>query len=82
VEWLRCWFLFAPKTDKKGKNKMATFEEMAEEITRLMDECEKNQVSGSSKDGDPVLVRLSELVTLVEYFAPELLDTRIKYSME
>lgn len=61
---------------------MATFEEMAEEITRLMDECEKNQVSGSSKDGDPVLVRLSELVTLVEYFAPELLDTRIKYSME
>jgi hypothetical protein len=51
-------------------------EEMALECTRLMDEVEASGYNGKSEDGDPRMVRISEIATLLSYFRPDLLDPR------
>ncbi len=51
-------------------------EEIALECSRLMDEVEAEGYNGSSDDGDPRMVRISEIATLLAYFRPDLLDPR------
>ena len=53
-------------------------EEMALECSRLMDEMEAELKGGkaTSEDGDPRMVRISEIATLLSYFRPDLLDPR------
>lgn len=54
----------------------AQFSAMATECSYLMDEVEASGFSGSSDEGDPRMTRISELATLLSYFAPEKLDPR------
>lgn len=57
-----------------------SFEEMAVECSRLMDEMEEVLAGGkaSSEDegADPRMVRISEIATLLSSFRPDLLDPR------
>jgi hypothetical protein len=53
-----------------------TFEEMAIECSRLMDQVEADNYNGSSDDGDSRMVLISEYATLLSALAPELLDKR------
>lgn len=51
---------------------------MAQECTTLMDEIEAEGYVGSNDDGDPRMVRISEIATYLSYFFPELLDKRFQ----
>ena len=55
-----------------------SFEDMARECSALMDEVEAEGGAHTSDEGDPRMVRISELATLISYFAPELLDKRFQ----
>lgn len=58
------------------KEAQLSYDEMAAECSALMDEVEASGFSGSSDEGDPRMTRISELATLLSYFAPEKLDPR------
>ncbi len=58
------------------ENDQPTPEMLAEECSALMDEVEAEGFSGSSDEGDPRMVRISEIATLLSYFRPDLLDPR------
>lgn len=55
-----------------------TLEEMAKECSALMDEIEAEGFHGSNEDEDPDprMTRIGEIATLLQSFAPELLDPR------
>lgn len=65
-----------PTTKKEAS---MAYEEMARECSALMDEIEKSAYTGSSEDGDPRMARISELASLLSWFAPELLDKRFGF---
>jgi hypothetical protein len=58
------------------QNDQPTPEMLAEECSALMDEVEASGYNGKSEDGDPRMVRISEIATLLSYFRPDLLDPR------
>ena len=60
------------------ENDSPTPEQLAAECSALMDEMEAVLAGGkaSSDEGDPRMVRISEIATLLSYFHPELLDPR------
>ena len=51
---------------------------MAAECTYLMNQVEAEGYVGSDEDGDPRMVRISEIATVLSYFRPELLDPRFQ----
>lgn len=55
------------------------YQEMAVELSSLMDAVEASGFEGSSDDGDPRMTRISELASTLSWFAPELLDKRFGY---
>jgi hypothetical protein len=58
------------------QNDQPTPEMLAEECSALMNEVEASGFNGSSDEGDPRMVRISEIATLLSYFRPDLLDPR------
>ena len=55
------------------------YDEMAAELSSLMDAVEASGFQGSSDDGDPRMTRISELASLLSWFAPEKLDKRFGF---
>lgn len=55
---------------------MSDADQMARELTALMDEVEADNYSGSSIDGDPRMVRIEHLANLLSWFHPNKLDKR------
>jgi hypothetical protein len=51
---------------------------MAAECTYLMNQVEADGFVGTSDDGDPRMIRIAEIATLLESFKPELLDPRFR----
>lgn len=62
-------------TTKESESNMS-YDEMAAELSSLMDAVEASGYQGNSDDGDPRMVRISELASLISWFAPEKLDKR------
>ena len=56
-----------------------SYDEMAAELSSLMDAVEASGFQGSSDDGDPRMTRISELASLISWFAPEKLDKRFGF---
>lgn len=56
-----------------------SYDEMAAELSSLMDAVEASGFQGSSDDGDPRMTRISELASLISWFAPEKLDPRFGF---
>ena len=58
-----------------------TVQELAKECSALMDSVESDGYHGSTSDTtvDPRMTRIQEIVTILESFAPELLDPRFTY---
>jgi hypothetical protein len=63
---------------KKEESSMS-YDEMATELSALMDAVEAAGFHGSSDDGDPRMTRISELASLLSWFAPEKLDKRFGF---
>lgn len=53
-----------------------SYDEMAAELSNLMDSVEAQGGAHTSDDGNPVMTRISELASLLSWFAPEKLDKR------
>lgn len=60
---------------------LSNLEAIAKECTALMDAIDHEGLHGNSTDpaGDPRFTRISEIVTVLEVFAPHLLDPRFRY---
>jgi hypothetical protein len=56
----------------------AQFSAMATECSYLMDQVEAEGGAHTSEDGDPRMIRISEIATILSYFRPELLDPRFQ----
>ena len=72
------YYAVTGNTPEKKEPTMA-YDEMAAELSSLMDEVEAANFAGSSDDGDPRMVRISELASLLSWFAPEKLDKRFGF---
>lgn len=69
------YYAVTGNTPEKKEPTMA-YDEMATELSTLMDEVEAAGYAGNSDDGDPRMTRISELASLLSWFAPEKLDKR------
>jgi len=63
----------------KNEETAVSYDEMATELSALMDAVEASGFHGSSDDGDPRMTRISELASLISWFAPEKLDKRFGF---
>jgi hypothetical protein len=55
---------------------MNTYQDIAAECTKLMNQVEAAGYIGNSDDGDSRMVRIMEIANVLQVFAPELLDPR------
>ena len=62
-----------------AKESSMGYDEMAAELSSLMDAVEASGFQGSSDDGDPRMTRISELASILSWFAPEKLDKRFGF---
>jgi hypothetical protein len=66
----------AEMADEYFSDPEAQYSAMAAECTHLMNLVEADGGAHDSEDGDPRMVRISEIATILSYFKPELLDPR------
>ena len=72
------YYAITGNTPEKKEPTMA-YDEMAAELSSLMDSVEASGFQGNSDDGDPRMTRISELASLLSWFAPEKLDKRFGF---
>lgn len=68
-----------PHPSTLSEESSVSYDEMATELSALMDAVEADHFSGSSDDGDPRMTRISELASIISWFAPEKLDKRFGF---
>jgi hypothetical protein len=68
-----------PHPSTLSEESSVSYDEMATELSALMDAVEASGFAGSSDDGDPRMTRISELASILSWFAPEKLDKRFGF---